>query len=99
MSVGAPRRLNYVEHGRAVVVLAMAQDLVRAGRRARALLDENRPVTFVVGCNRCGVDAVELLDELRLQARRTDAQLTIVVADEGFRRLVTLVGLADLIDE
>ena len=69
MSVGAPRRLTYVEHGRAVVVLAMAQDLVRAGRHARALLDEKRSVTFVVGCSRCGVDAVELLAELKLPLR------------------------------
>jgi hypothetical protein len=99
MSVGALRRLNRVEHGRAVVVLAMAQDLVRAGRRARTLLERGTPVTFVVGCRRCGMDAVELLAALRLTARRTGTRLDIVIEDQALRALVGLAGLSDLLDE
>ena len=99
MSAGALRRLPWVERAHAVVVLAMAPDLARAGRRARHLLEQGTPVTFVVGCDRCGMAAVELLANLRLLARRTGVRLEIRVRDEGFRSLVAMVGLSDLLDE
>jgi hypothetical protein len=101
MSVGAPRRLTGVEHGpgSAVEVLAMAADLVRAEARARELLESGTPVTFVVGCRRCGLRGVEALAALRLVARRTGARLDVRVDDEGLRALLDLAGLADLLEE
>jgi hypothetical protein len=77
----------------------MAADLVRAESRARALLESGTPVTFVVGCNRCGLRGVEALAGLRLVARRSGVRLDVRVDDEGLRALLDLAGLADLLEE
>ncbi|WP_148573875.1 hypothetical protein [Nocardioides caldifontis] len=82
-----------------VEVLAMAADLARAAARARALLEAGTPVTFVVGCRRCGMRAVETLAGLRLAARRLDVTFEVRVEDEGFRALLELAGLTDLLDD
>jgi len=77
----------------------MAADLVRAESRARALLESGTPVTFVVGCKRCGMPAVAVLAGLRLLSRRTGVPLEVRIEDAGLRSLVTLAGLTDLLDD
>ena len=76
----------------------MAADLARAESRARTLLEEGTPVTFVVGCKRCGMPAVGVLAALRLVSRRTGVPLEVRIEDDGFRALVRLAGLTDLLD-
>ena len=77
----------------------MAADLARAAARARSLLESGTPVTFVVGCSRCGMTAVEALAELRLTARRSGVRLEVRVEDEGFRALLDLAGLTGLLGD